>query len=350
MGRSVGKIQEFGLFLCLMFATAASAAAQNDVPMPPKPKAKVAVPERPSKRLPVAAVNSPLGEGKSTERAIIVDPDVSLKLCVSEGSLKINGWDRNEVRVFVRNGRKIGFKVLEKDAETKLPNWLLVGRSPEDPVLAGPMSDCLAGESVELDVPVGSSINLAGRTASTYIDSIKKVSVKIVEGRIDLRNISGGISAVALQGDVMVENSGGSISLETTTGNIVAFDVKPGQIGDIFKARTNSGSISLQDVDHRQIEANSISGSVNFNGELRSGGIYTFKTSNGSIRLLLPPETSCRLAASYGFGTFDSSFPYEVETETRTPGGKNTVIKIGSGDATVYLTTTSGSIGIRKRS
>jgi len=286
------------------------------------------------------------GNGDIQERKTAVDSNVSVKLCVAEGELKINGWARDEVRVFVKNGREFHMKALEKSAESGKVNWLWVGNVAEG--RPGPGSDCLAGQTIEIDAPIGSSFDLSGRAARTSVDSIKKVKVKILQGVISLRNISGGINAYTSQGDVMVENSGGAIALESTTGNIIAIEVNPGQIGELLRAKTNSGAITLQKVSHRQIEASSISGSLNFDGKFLAGGIYNFRTSNGSIRLSIPPSSSCVIRATYGYGAFQSDFPLKVLTEDVTQGAKTITAKLGEGGATVSLVTSSGSIGIKR--
>ena len=286
------------------------------------------------------------GDGDTQERKTAVDSNVAVKLCVAEGNLKINGWARNEVRVFVKNGRKFQMKPLEKSAESGRVNWLWVVNVGEG--RPGPTSECLAGESIEIDAPLGASLDLYGRAARTSVDSVKKVKVKILEGVISLRNISGGINAYTSQGDVMVENSGGAIALESTTGNIIAVEVTPGQIGELLRAKTNSGAISLQKVNHRQIEASSISGTLSFEGKFLTGGIYNFRTSNGSIRLLIPPSSSCKIRATYGFGAFQSDLPLKILTEDKTPRAKTITAQLGDGAATVSLVTSSGSIGIKR--
>ena len=287
------------------------------------------------------------GDGVTLERKILVDPGVAVKLCVAEGNLKINGWSHDEVRIFVKNGRKFDLKPLEKSAESGKVNWLWAGTvGDRRPGMGG---ECLAGETIEIDAPRGASFDLAGRAARTSVDSVKKVKVKIVEGMINLRNIPGGINAYTSQGDVMVENSGGAISLESTTGNIIAVEVSPGQIGELLRAKTNSGAISFQKIAHRQIEASSISGSLLFDGKFLSGGIYTFRTSNGSIKLAIPQLSSCKIRATYGFGSFDSDIPLKILAEDNTPRAKTIVGQLGAGDATVSLTTTSGSIAIKKQ-
>lgn len=288
-------------------------------------------------------------ERKTTERSADVDPNVSIKLCVAEGRLDVNGWDRNEVRVFIRNGADVGIKVLERSAEG--PNWIVIERVVDPKfVPRGIASECLSGENIELDVPMSASIEIKGRSTESRVDSVKRINIKTIEGAIQLRNIRGGVEASTYQGDVTVENSGGAIALDSATGNILAFEVSSGDVGDVFRAKTNSGAISLQKVKHRQIESSSITGSVFFDGRFMNGGIYNFRTSNGSVRLTLPPETSCKVIASYGFGSFDTDIPVTVLTENDTAGGRNFVADMGSGElCSVSLTTISGSITIKEQ-
>lgn len=341
---------KLGLLLCL---AAGMGFAQKDPPEPPKtaPKVEVKPPvKRPMPTPPARVRPFERVERGTMERAIAAEPNVAVKLCIAEGTIRVNGSERNEVRLFVRNGRKFEFRSLEKNPDNGKATWLWIA-STSGP---GPLSNCLAGESVDIELPIGASIDLEARTAGAVIDSVKKANVKIVEGSISLRNIAGGIQANAYQGDVMVESSGGPIELGTTTGNILAYDVKPGSVGDLFKATTRSGQIALDGVIHRQIFASSISGSVAFDGKFLNGGIYNFKTTNGSIRILIPEDSACKLVAAYGFGSFDSAIPLKIETENVTGGGKNFVGILGKHSngplATVTLTTSSGSIGIRKQS
>ena len=95
---------------------------------------------------------------------------------------------------------------------------------------------------------------------------------------------------------------------------------------------------------------NSVSGEIVFNGKFLPGGIYSFKTSEGNMRLLIPPESSCRLVAWYGFGTITSELPIKVQTRDASSGGKSLRATIGEGDATLNLTTNRGRIVIAKQS
>ena len=347
----LNRTLKLGLFLCLAAGVNFAQKDPPDTPKMPAPKAEVKPPAKRPLPTPPARVRPFERDERGTmERAIAAEQNVAVKLCIAEGTIRINGSERNEVRVFVRNGRKFEFRSLEKNPETGKATWLWITNSGP-----GPHTECLAGDSVDIDLPKGAIVDLRARTAGAVIDSVKKATVEIVEGSISLRNITGGIQARAYQGDVMVESSSGIIGLETTTGNILAYDVHPGNPGELFKATTRSGRISLEGVIHRQIQANSISGLVAFNGKFLAGGIYNFKTSNGEIRMLVPDDTACRLVAAYGFGSFDTTVPLKIENENKTSGGRNFVGILGKQQpngplATVTLTTSSGSIGIRKQS
>ncbi len=296
---------------------------------------------------PVPAEPAPPQERGISERALAVDPNVNIQLpCISQARVTVNGWQRDEVRIFIRNGTNVGFKVHEKSPKSGKPVWVVVRKLSGGP---SPDSDCISGERIDIEVPSGATLKIMGRETETRIDSVKKVEIKNLGGNVGLRNIAGGIFAETFEGDVTVENSSGQISLKTSTGNIIAFEVGPGQVGDVFKAGTSNGSITLQRVDHRQIEANSVSGEVVFNGKFMPGGIYNFKTSDGAMRLVIPHDSSCRLVAWYGFGTITSELPMKTIARDVSQGGKSLRAEIGDGEASVNLTTNRGRIAIVKQ-
>jgi hypothetical protein len=210
-----------------------------------QPKVVVA-PDKQKNKIKQEKAGLPTGGDTFAEKTIaVVDPKVFVYLCVAEGNLKITGWERNEVRVFVSNGSEIGFKIQQKNKQSN-PSLLTV--TAVNATKTGEVSSqqtCLSGSDIELDVPRGAYVNVKGRTNETKIEAIRKAEVKHVSGNISFSNIEQGINASTHEGDVTVENSGGVIKLETTIGNIVAFDIAPSEIGDIFRAKTSSGAIAL---------------------------------------------------------------------------------------------------------
>lgn len=326
-------------------------AAERSMPRPTTaPPGKLALPDK--ARFPVVQIQTPAVTmhfgGDNYERSIAVDPRINISLCVTQGDVKINGWSRNEVRVFVKDGSKIGFNTLQTSRQGDKPVWIKVfGSDPAKPMAS---KECMWGQTIEIDLPTGGSVNLEGKETRTVVDSIRKAVVKNVGGNISIRNVSEGVNASTYEGDVDIENSDGMITLFSASGNILAFESGPSQVGDIFKAKTNGGAISLQNLGHRQVEVNSISGSILFSGRLLTGGIYNIGTNNGSISLSVPPDPPCSLWATYGYGNFDSQLPLKIATEDDRPESVKTVTgTFGKGDCKISLTTSSGAIRIRKQ-
>lgn len=323
------------LAVSLVIALPVIASAQRSLPEPIK-----------IQPLPVIVEPQPLGD---FERSIAVDKKVNTSLCITEGNVHVNGWNRDEIRVLVRGGSKFSFEV-KTTGDSKLPALIWVVGSSSKRKYA-PVNECIWGENIEIDVPVASSINIKGKSVTAVIDSVRKSRVEIVGGDIQFRNISEGVTATTGQGDLSVESSSGPMMLNTTTGNIVVFDSKPYEVGDLFKAKTNGGNLSLQQIGFRQVEVNSITGSVLFNGDVIKGANYSIETTQGSIRLQVPPATSCMISAVYSAGSFTYDLPFKVITENISEGSvKRIVGKLGMGGDTQFkLSTTAGTISVKKQ-
>lgn len=333
------KIKYLAFALTFSFAASVNALSQTVVAPPAK------LPPRPPKVR--AEPPAPPETGVDSEKSLAVDAKVNISLCVLQGNVKINGWERNEVRIFVKDGSSIEFKIREKSRQSGKPVWI-TALSPSR--VPGKMSECFSGDQIEIDVPRSASIHLKGQETKTSIDSVRKATVENIGGDIFLRNISEGVNASTYEGDVSVENSSGAFALNSQNGNIIAFELSPSEIGDIFKAKTSNGTIVLQDLEHRQIEVNSISGTISFNGAFSGGGSYSFGTSNGAIVLAVPQDTSCKLTASYGYGNFNSELPIvKISENNYAPRVQRIVGTMGSGDATLNLTTSSGVIRIKSK-
>jgi hypothetical protein len=337
----------------LVFGCSDLGFAQNPPPAPTPPPTRPTPGVRTTPRVqpPVWSTKRQVRNESETpaEKSIATDAKVTITLCVSEGKIKVNGWERSEIRAFVGEGSEVGFKVLQKNRQSEKPGWVQVlGFDPSKPV-AGRVDECVFGEDIELDVPRGATVNIKSRSSETVITSVAKATVENVGGDIFLSEITQGIDAKTHEGDVTVEKSGGAITLSSIVGNILAFDVSPSEIGDIFKAKTSNGAIVLQKVEHRQMDVSSNSGSIKYDGEFLGGGQYGFRTQNGSIMLTIPETSSCKVNASYGFGSFNSEIPMQNVVNPPNVKIRNLSGVIGKGDATVNLNTYTGRIEIKQQ-
>jgi hypothetical protein len=318
---------------------------------PGEPSPKTVIAPKPEKYKDITKSKRTIENETFAEKSIFVDAKINISLCIAEGNLKITGWERNEIRAFVGNGSNVRFNVQEKSRQTNNPVWVMITASDSTKTRETRSEQCLSGEEIELDVPRSASVNVKGRTTETNIEGVRKVEVRNVGGNISLTNIEQGIYATTYEGDVTVQNSGGAIQLAASNGNIVAFDVSPSEIGDIFKAKTINGAITLQQIEHRQTEIGSTSGSIKFVGAFQNGGQYDFRTQNGTILLAIPEKSSCKISVSYGFGSFNSEIPLQNVQKNPNPNSRAQSLTafIGSGEAALNLTTASGAIRLKKQ-
>jgi hypothetical protein len=350
---TITKTKYLVVLAAILMGLAGQAFAQKTAPpSPPGRRTPLPVAKPAPAADPVTPPQPPLpGGGEDYEKSLTVDARVNIWMCVLTGDVKINGWDRNEVRVFVKDGSDINLNVRQKDAKTGQPVVIaLTGKYPEGDKHKDKMvSECVWGNEIEIDVPRNAALTVKGQETSISIDSARKAFVKNIAGKINIRNVLEGVEAGTYEGDITINDSGGAVNLENSSGNILVFNVKPGDVGDTFKVKTSSGKLFLQDVEHRQMEASSISGSILFSGKLLGGGQYRFSTSNGLLGVTIPAESSFIVTASYGYGNFFSEIPLKVATQNNVGGAKVVTATAGTGEATLSITTNSGSIKLKKQ-
>lgn len=335
----------FAIFALFAFFSAPNTFAQA---ANGNPKIVLIAPKSPSKPPKIPKKNHDDSEIPA-EKSIAADAGVNILIpCVSQGNVKINGWERNEIRAFIIGGSSIGFSVLDKNKQTGAPN--LVKISGFDPAKNNnaETDECLSGEEIELDVPRGATVNLTGHESDVAIVEINKVEIRNDGGNISLDEIAQGIEAKSYQGDITIGKSRGAMTIINTNGNIVVFDTAGSEVDDALRVKTSSGGIVLQNVAQKQIEANSNTGSIKFDGAFASGGQYSFGTTNGAINLLIPADSSFKIEAFYG-GAFQSEIPLKILTEDVNPQAKRLIADYGAGDANLSLRNLGGSIKIRKK-
>src|SRR6185295_10211367 len=52
--------------------------------------------------------------GEKIERSLLVDAQATVTLCVASGTLKVHGWDKNEVRVRSLGAEQLDFRRIDK--------------------------------------------------------------------------------------------------------------------------------------------------------------------------------------------------------------------------------------------
>ncbi len=240
------------------------------------------------------------------------------------GPIEVRSWERNVVRVRIRNSGSFEVDVAQEGND-------VVVIADQEGGLFG-----FGGSNIRFDIDVPRQYN------------------------VDLETGGGSIDVGDLAGDVHADTSGGSISIGRVTGGDVVVDTSGGRISiaDVdgnVSADTSGGSISIANVTGN-VEADTSGGSIRIGN---TGGDIYADTSGGNIEV---GEGAGRVELDTSGGTIRAGWAMgpliadtsggniflegsETSVEADTSGGN---IEIRRSNGPVYADTSGGSITIRQ--
>jgi hypothetical protein len=199
-----------------------------------------------------------------------------------------------------------------------------------------------------------------------------RITVKSISGNVQIKNTKGEVRAESVSGDIRVDMAqrlflaksvSGDVEISSATGDteLNAESISGRVIARGVKARTLdlgtiSGDLVLNDVTCERANVRSISGSLDYAGQISKSGRYELKSHSGNVRLLLLSPGGFELDANSFTGNIRSDLPITlrgVPKEEPPRGHRGIGRKIqgvhGDGSAFVEITTFSGDIVILKK-
>jgi DUF4097 and DUF4098 domain-containing protein YvlB len=266
------------------------------------------------------------GQTVEMDRTVDVQPGTRLQLDNQFGNVTIRTWDRNAVRV--QGSHPVGTTV-EVD-----PGGGLLQIDADRPGNHGnPIVYTLtipADMPVEVDVVQG-DIDVAGTRAEMNVQSVHG-SVTVVGGT--------DVQAESVQGKVTVTGARGRVHAGSVNQGIDLTDIR----GDV-QAEAVNGRIRMQGIEAGRVTAETVNGSVSYEGSIRNDGWYRFSTHNGSIDLTIPANAGATFTASTFNGTLHTAFPVTLHEAKE---GKEFTFTLGSGGARIELESFNGTMSIRR--
>jgi len=179
------------------------------------------------------------------------------------------------------------------------------------------------------------------------------IRVADIDGAVRLHTSNGGVHATNVKGQLELETSNGGIELYDASGNVHAHTSNGPIRGQIrsgsLDAGTSNGAIEVRLQDppaDTPVKADSSNGRISL--EIAGQRVPEIRatTSNSSIDVRLPSSTNARLEAETSHGSVSSDF------DVTTHGGRLEKSRlegsIGSGGPVIELTSSNGSINVRK--
>lgn len=315
----------------------------------------------------VAAGAGPARAQQQVNVARTTGPTGRVEVQNPTGEVRVAAWDRNEVRV-------TGTLASERDRVDVLDEGGGVvvrvtgrggGRSGQN--------------SIEVRVPARKDVEVNSSSGG--------VTVTGIEGDVEARSISGPvrvtgarsrhISATSRSGPVDVDASCEHVEANSTSGPVTV----AGTVRDRVEANSVSGTVRIT-AAAGEVEAGSVSGDVQvasmrgraevhsvsgdirvagralsgsfqtvtggivLTGDLARDGDLELTSHSGDVTLQLAPNASARLEMTTFSGDFQVDYPgVRLERENR----RTARARLGSGDATVTLSTFSGDVKLMRR-
>ena len=128
------------------------------------------------------------------------------------------------------------------------------------------------------------------------------------------------------------------VEVETVNGTVQVDRVR-GRVN----ASTINGSVEIADVSG-EVEARTINGSIRASYLEAGGGSHRFSTTNGGVRVQLPPDVSGDFEARTVNGSIQTDFPLEVSGRP----GRRLHGQLGDGKGRFRISTVNGSVKIQK--
>lgn len=277
-----------------------------------------------------AAADKPIDE---TRR---VAPHAAIDIEMIAGSVKVTGWDQDEVHIGGSMGDDVERLEIKGGArglsiEPKLPDGGFEGNRDL---------------TVDLEIRVPYGVNLDVETVSAGIEVVD------VNGQLDLESVSGSVTVSGEPSEVDAETVSGAIHIVAVSAPVDAESVSgrihvEGASGEL-DVSTVSGKIEVSGGTIRDGQVEAVSGPVRLEVDLGAGASLEVDAHSSNVLLVLPADVSARFEVSTFSGGIDNAFGPPAERNEHGPG-KSLNFSTGGGGAEVAVSTFSGNVELRKQ-
>ena len=264
----------------------------------------------------------PAIQAEQIQRKFSTSATPSLLLHNHIGNVSVKGWEQNEIEI---QGERFSDAV----------EVMIEGGQQKVSVQTHPRREGLPPEQTRVDFRIQ-----VPRRATVRIDSDSgdRITVEDLQGEVFIEAVSGRVELSRIQGNIAVRTMDAPILIRDSSGHI--------------EARSISGNLEFVDVNGSQLVGNTNSGTISYEGDFGSGGIYILNNHSSLIRIL-PSRTSSfdlKARAVEGFIESELSFrPTPMAAPFRRLSPRKFVQgRFNSGESTVTITSFSGTIQLHR--
>ena len=296
----------------------------------------------------------------------------SVEVINTSGSVRVTGWDRNEIQITGTLGR--GAERLEitpsgdrVEIRVVLPRNAHNVRGTELEVRVPARKDLIV-RTVSADVEVaelGGAVQARSVSGSVRVTgSPRQVIVGSTSGRVEVNaartsmvqanTVSGDITLRGAAADnVSVESISGDVSVAVSTpetrAKTVSGSVEVQGVGRKVTASTVSGDLRVSAGELEYGSFQTVSGDIRLSGRIAAGATLSLESHSGDVDLQLPRETAADFEIRTMSGDIRNAFGPAAERTSRYSPGRELRFSNGRGGARVMVKTFSGDVTLGAR-
>ncbi len=265
---------------------------------------------------------------QQVDTTLTVSPESQLDLYNHQGTVTVERWERNELRIRARwdEGRR---PVTIRESSSGV-------RVKVEPRDAG-----MPYVEFDITAPRRMSMSLQGVELTARVEGGEgNIAVQSVEGSIDVDGGRGNVNLQAVDGPVTVRDADGKISINAIDGPVTITDSR-----GALNVESVDGDVILRGIVSDNVAVNVVDGDVVYAGSIRDDGHYFISTHDGDLTITLPEDANARVSIATFDGDLVSDIPIQLEGDFTQ---KRFSFTIGTGRALVDLSSFDGVIRLQQ--
>jgi len=293
------------------------------------------------------------GDARSVDETKPCDPDADIYIKNISGSIKVEGWDRNDTRVRGTVGEDVERLEFDADGDDVEIRVIVPRNTRRAKIRTDLVINVPRGAELQIDT-VSAPIEVRDITGDDHELKTVSGSIEVIncDGEFELNTVSGAIDHKDARADVDAESVSGSVEIGGSPGEVNAESVS-GQVRvsgarESVDAESVSGSLRVEGEGIEDVEMNTVSGSIRFTGSIRDGGELNAKSISGSVELDLS-DTAGRYELNTHSGSIRNSFGPDAERTNKYGPGRELRFSQGDSATRFRAESFSGSVRIDRR-
>ena len=283
-------------------------------------------------------LSSPLHAQQQVNLRRAASPDLSLRIQGAFASLRVIGWAKDSVVITgtLPRGFKLEGGFGGADGAPSRSGKIFV----EGPDAMGP-----SGGTLEVRVPANATLWAKAFSATIDVSAVTgSLDLNIVSGSVQVSGTPRELSVASMDGTITVYGSPMWTRLKTADGDIV---MRGGSTDAAFT--TVSGTIRQSDGALERARFETVTGGIEFFGDLARGAAFNVDTHSGAVDIRLPAKPSVEIDAASITGTIENQLGRQRAEVGRDGRGATLITSLGQGNARLIIRTFKGSIRLSSR-